>query len=45
MNPEGKQVILYAPNLNETKVKGIEDAGVKVIRKLEDLKKIVEKKD
>jgi RHS repeat-associated protein len=41
MNPSGKKVILYAPNIDTTKVAGIEAIGVKVVRTLDELKSIV----
>lgn len=37
MNPDGKGVILFAPNLNETKVESIEEAGVVIIRSIKEL--------
>jgi hypothetical protein len=37
MNPLGKGVILYAPNLHMTKLASIEAAGVKVIQNMEAL--------
>ncbi|NPC93911.1 hypothetical protein HOO54_17235 [Bacillus sp. WMMC1349] len=41
INPEGKEVILYAPNISATKIPGIEATGVKVIQSLDELKKLV----
>lgn len=41
MNPQGKQVILYAPNIDATKVAGIETIGVKVVRTMEELQSLV----
>ena len=41
MNPQGKQVFLYAPNIVEWKVPGFESMGVKVIRNINDLIQIL----
>ena len=41
MNPNGKGVVLYAPNLNATKITDIENAGVKVIQYMDELIKFI----
>ncbi|OKP84859.1 hypothetical protein A3842_07815 [Paenibacillus sp. P3E] len=41
MNPQNKGVILYAPNLNSTKIEGIKKAGVIVIQNMDDLLKLI----
>ncbi|MHC5218089.1 pre-toxin TG domain-containing protein, partial [Enterococcus sp. LJL128] len=41
INPENKEVILYAPNISQTKIKGIEATGVKVVQDMDSLKSII----
>lgn len=41
INPEGKQVILYAPNISPTKIPATEQTGVKVIQNLDELKNLI----
>lgn len=41
MNPNGKRVILYAPNYNNTASKDIENAGAEVIKNMDALIKSI----
>ena len=41
LNPEGKQVIVFGPNLKPGTAKAIEELGVKVVRTLDELQEAV----